>query len=168
MSEMIKIPIVGMSPLVPNKPCKVNKEQSIDEAEAYCYRVGDAYGMPARAFKVAMVSACECLRNPTAAEVKSFIWVEGIGDEGLVPFDYESKELHKYVIQDFRGNAVIRYQNHFLRWTAILRIWYATISREAVVALVDAAGKYGIGAWRPSLARGMAGAFGMWSIKSRK
>ena len=103
-------------------------------------------------------------------EAKQLLYVEGVGAQQLVRIDYASKDVHEDTPRNANGNADLRYRYYLMDWTAVLRIQYlpARIRRESVIALADAAGRGGIGDWRPSSRKSDTGTYGTWRVDDEK
>lgn len=184
---ILEVPIIGKTPLIPHKwsekakgmmpghpdrdKVKADKgtRDPAKEAESCQYKLGEQYAVPATAFKAAMIGACRFFEKPTMVEAKSLVYVEGSGADQLVEFDYKDKELHEDTPRNSNGSADLRYRYYFTNWSAVLRILYVPkiISRESIIALVDAAGRGGIGDWRPSAPKSMTGTYGTWRVDDR-
>ena len=184
---IIEIPIVGLTPVIPHRwsekakrmmpghpdgdAVKKTKEKRRpeEEAEACLYKLGEALALPATAFKAAIVGACRFFDRPSMVEAKQLLFVGGEGPEQLVPI-YGTKELHEDTPRNANGNADLRYRYYILDWTATLHVRYtpSRITRESVMALVDAAGRGGVGDWRPSAPKSYTGTFGTWRVDASK
>jgi len=185
----LEIPIKGKTPVIPHKwsekskrmmpghpdkPTeKVTKEKRkpIEEAEACLYKIGKTgIGLPATAFKAAIVDACRLFEKPSMVEAKQILFVEGEGPEQLVKIDFKKKELHEDTPRNANGSADLRYRYYLLDWSARIRVRYlpTIITRESILALVDAAGLGGIGDWRPSAPKSKTGTYGTWQIDESK
>jgi hypothetical protein len=181
----IEVPIVGLSPVIPHRwsekakammpghPSSAEKVQEKkgvrlpeEEAEACVYRLPDGRaGMPATAFKAAIVWACRFFSKPSMVEAKGIIFVEGEGEEQLVAL--EGKQvLREDTPRNSNGSADLRYRYSFIDWRASLRVRYVptSITAGSVVTLVDAAGRGGVGDWRPSAPKSATGTFGCWRV----
>jgi hypothetical protein len=102
-------------------------------------------------------------------EAKQLLFVEGEGPEQLVRISGK-KDLHEDMPRNANGNADLRYRYYVQDWAAVLRIRYtpSRITRESVIALVDAAGRGGVGDWRPSAPKSYTGTFGTWRVDQTK
>lgn len=181
--EVLEVSVVGISPVIPHKWSEKalrmmpghpdaesvkklkGKRNPTEEAEACLYKIGKSLAMPATAFKASIVGACRFFSKPTMVECKQLIYVEGEGTAQLVKITGE-KELHEDPTRNANGSADLRYRYYILGWTAKLRIRYIPrlISSESIVALVDAAGRGGIGDWRPSAPKSCTGTFGCFRV----
>ena len=183
--EVIEVPIVGKTPLIPHRwsekakgmmpghPAaeevrqKLGKRAPEAEAGDCLYRLqGGRVGMPAVAFKAAIVGACRYFEKPSMVEAKSIIHVAGEGPEILVPIDYDEMVLREDTPRNTGGGADLRYRYMLVGWRAVLSISYVTtsITAGAIVTLVDAAGRGGVGDWRPSSPKSATGLYGTWRI----
>lgn len=183
--ETIQVAIRGLSPLIPHRwsekvikmmPGHPDKglvplrgpRQPEEEAEACLYRLKDGgIGMPATAFKAAIVSACRFFDKPSMTEAKLLFYV--VGDEGIdgrpLVRVKGNKQLREDTPRNANGGADLRYRYQIWPWSANLRVTFisSSISKESVVALIDAAGRVGVGDWRPSSPKSHTGTLGMWT-----
>lgn len=137
-----------------------------EEAEGSLYRLDDGRpGMPATAFKAAMVGAARLFSGLTMVTLKSGIFVTGDGVDQLVPIEGELS-IREDMPRNANGNADLRYRYQVWPWMATLRVvWLPTLmSAESVANLVDAAGNGGIGDWRPSAPKSMTGTYGRFQV----
>lgn len=186
--ETFQIPIVGVTPLIMHKWSekalqmmrdkqsgkksrkKLDPKDPAEEAEAATYRLEDGSpGMPATAFKAAIVGAARLFDGLTLVETKQLIFVEGEGPDQLVKIDGE------YTIREDtprigQGTTDLRYRPCFPDWTAELRVSFlpSKIDPESVINLVDAAGLGGVGEWRPSAPKSLTGTFGRFQTDPDK
>lgn len=191
--EVLEVDIVGLTPLIPHKwsekarrmmpgyvdpatgevPDKMAKKGARsprEEAEACVYRLDDGRpGMPATAFKAAMVDACRFFDKPSMAEAKALFFVEGVGVDQLVAFE-GTPILREDMPRNANGGADLRYRYAFFPWKATLRVRYIPTStdEETVVALVDAAGRCGVGDWRPRSPKSSTGTFGTFRVQDEE
>lgn len=183
---IIEVAIRGLTPVIPHKwsekakrqlPGHPEKEKTKpvredknpeEEAEACLYYLDDKkrrIGMPATAFKAAMVGACRFFPKPTMTEAKQIFFIEGEGEDQLVEI-----KGHKVMKEDLArlptGSPDLRYRYYIFDWTAMIRIRFTphVISEESIINLLDAAGRSGIGDWRPSAPKSMTGTFGTWRV----
>lgn len=184
--QTYEIPILGISPLIMHswseKSLKMMREKQAgnrsrkklepkvpeEEAEAATYRLPDGRpGMPATAFKAAIVGASRLFDGLTLVETKQLLFVEGEGADQLVPIEGES-----YIREDTprvgMGTADLRYRPCFPDWSAQLRVTFVPqrIDVESILNLVNAAGLGGIGEWRPSAPKALTGTFGRFEVDS--
>lgn len=180
----IDVPIIGKTPLIPHRwsekskrmmpghpdKDKVKSEKGVrkpeEEAGACLYMLGQDYAMPATAFKAAIVGACRFFEKPTMVEAKQLFFVEGEGSEQLVRIECSSKELHEDTCRNSNGSADLRYRYYLTDWKAKLTIRFVPrlVSDESIIALVDAAGRGGVGDWRPSAPKSFTGTYGTWGV----
>jgi hypothetical protein len=185
--QELEIPIVGTAPVIPHKwseksirmmpghpekeKVKTKKEDRDPEteADACLYKLkGNRLAIPATAFKAAMVGACRFFEKPSMVEAKQMFFVVGEVDESgdqLVPITGE-KTLREDTPRNSNGNADLRYRYAIKNWTATLNVRFVPeiISPESIVSLVDAAGRGGVGDWRPSAPKSYTGTFGTWRV----
>jgi len=157
----------SMMPGHPDKPAvavKKGKRNPVEEAEGCTYRLPNGKpGMPATAFKAAMVDACRFFDKPSMKEAKIWFHVIGEGPDQLVEIKGK-QSLREDTPRNANGSADLRYRYAFSEWSATLKIRYmSNLTDEAsVAALVDAAGRCGVGDWRPSAPKSNTGTFGTW------
>jgi len=184
---IIVIPIVGLTPVIPHRWSekskrampghpkgkteaeKKGKRNPKREAEGCLYQLDGQLALPATAFKAAIVGACRFYVEPSMVEAKQLIFVEGAGPEQLVPIQ-GTKHLREDTPRNAGGNADLRYRYAIDGWSARLRIHYlaSRITRESIIHLVDAAGRGGVGDWRPSAPKSKTGTFGTWRVDETK
>lgn len=183
--RIVVLDIVGVSPLIPHnwsekarrmmrqaqsgldvKPAREPKVAR-DEAEASLYRLPDGRpGMPATAFKAAIVGAVRLFQGVTMVQAKSAVFVRGAGPDQLVAVEGEM-EMREDMPRNANGNVDLRYRYAFWPWSAALEVEYlpSMMGEASVVALVDAAGGGGVGDWRPSAPKSHTGTFGRFEVK---
>lgn len=179
----ISVPIRGVTPLIPHKWSEkakrmmpghpdadlVKKDKGArkpeEEAEGCLYKIGDSLAMPATAFKAAIIGACRFFEKPSMVEAKQLVFVAGEGPDQLVRISGE-KHLKDDLPRNANGNADLRYRYYIHDWRATLTIRFvpSRISSESIIALVDAAGRGGIGDWRPASPKSMTGTYGTWRV----
>lgn len=181
----LEFEITGLTPVIPHKwsekakmmmpghpdqdSLKTKKKGARDaeeEAESCLYRTEDGRpAMPATAFKAAIVGACRFFEKPSMTECKLLVFVEGQGPEQLVPIEGELV-LREDTPRNSNGGADLRYRYMVVGWSAKLRVRFipTSLSASAVAALVDAAGRGGVGDWRPSAPKSSTGTYGTWRL----
>jgi hypothetical protein len=180
------VKIVGTAPLIPHqwaeksirqmrekqfqteklKPRREAKNPE-EEAHAATYWCEDGRpGMPATAFKAAMVGACRLFESLPMVQAKVLFYVEAGDPGGLVPIDCERIKMREDLPRNANGSVDLRYRNQLEKWSATLTIRYVAsrISQASILALVDAAGTGGVGDWRPSAPKSATGFFGTWEL----
>jgi hypothetical protein len=184
--EAIEVPIIGDSPLIPHKwsekalrmmrdkqgaesATRVKHAPKVaeQEAEACLYRLPDGRpGMPATAFKAAMVGAARLFSGITMVQLKSAVFVQGAGQDQLVPIEGDAT-LREDTPRNANGVADLRYRYAFYPWSALLVVSFlpSMISSDSVITLVDAAGNGGVGDWRPSAPKSATGTFGRFHVR---
>lgn len=181
--SIIEIPIVGLTPVIPHRWSEKSKRMMPghpdgdtvkkakgkrnpkEEADACLYKLGESLALPATGFKAATVGACRFFDKPSMVEAKQLIFIEGAGPEQLVEITGK-KELREDTPRNANGNADLRYRYYIHGWTAVLRVRYtaARITKESVIALVDAGGRGGVGDWRPSAPKSYTGTYGTFRV----
>lgn len=184
--EEIEVQVIGLTPIIPHRwsekakalmPGHPNAEtgrmtkkgvrKPEEEAEACVYRLEDGRpGMPATAFKAAMVSACRFFERPSMVEAKLLLHIKGEGEEQLVAFEGDP-HLREDTPRNANGSADLRYRYSFYPWSArlVIRFTPSSISPASVIALVDAAGRVGVGDWRPGAPKSATGTFGTFRVR---
>lgn len=180
----VLIDIEGISPLIPHRWSEKSKRMMLEkqqgksarakhdakdpekEAHDACYWLEDGRpGMPATAFKSAMVNSVRFFRGLTMTVAKMAIFVEGEGPEVLVPIQGVGK-MREDTPRNATGVADLRYRTAFYPWSATLKIQVMSslVDPSSVPNLVEAAGLAGVGDWRPSAPKSTTGTFGMFRV----
>jgi hypothetical protein len=181
---MIELRIEGTTPVIPHKwaekalemmrqkqfgstarPARVPKNPE-EEARAATYWCADGRpGIPAVSFKAAMVGASRMFEGITMTSMKTLIFVEGEGLEQLVPIDGDI-EMWEATPRNSGGVVDLRYRNRIFPWSATLRVRFlpALLDAQSVVAVLDAAGRLGVGDWRPNSPKSHTGTYGQWRV----
>jgi hypothetical protein len=148
-----------------------------EEAEAAMYRLPDGSpGIPSTAFKGAMVAACRFFDGLPMTEGRLLIYVHGEGPQSLVRL-HGTEIIREDTPRNATGVVDLRYRTALIvepdaehpdakPWTAELTISYPhqLISANSIVALVDGAGRVGVGDWRPGSPKSNTGTFGTFRI----
>lgn len=179
-----EIEIVGLTPLIPHrfsqkakammlakqqgraKPKAQPKDPEQDAFDSAYWIEEGVQGIPSVAFKSAIADAARFFdRSVTIETLKRAVFVKGEGPEQLVRLDAEW-ELFEANVRLASGVADLAYRYKVWPWSATLTIEYiaSSITPEALVALVDAAGRNGVGDWRPSSPRSKTGVFGQFEV----
>lgn len=139
-----------------------NPEQ---EAHDSCYWLGEEGAMPAVCFKAAMVGACRFFDGLTMTLAKLLFYVEGEGPEQLIAIKGD-RQRREDTPRNSGGVPDLRYRYQFFPWSAQLRVHYlpSMIDPDSVIALLDAAGKGGVGDWRPSSPKSATGTYGQFRV----
>jgi hypothetical protein len=180
----ILVPIKGLTPLIPHRWSEkakgmmpghpdgdaLKKKKGIrkpqEEAEGCLYRLPDGrLGVPATAFKAAMISACRFYDKPSMTEAKLLFYVHGEGPEQLVEVQ-GNLQLREDTPRNSNGSADLRYRYMITEWSTTLKISFppSSISEGAVISIIDAAGRCGVCDWRPSAPKSFTGTFGTWRV----
>lgn len=191
VDNVVSVPIVGLTPLIPHrwseKSLKMMRDKQMsesgtlkpqrtpknpdEEAEASCYWLPDGTpGMPATAFKSAIVEAARYYQGVTITMLKRVIFVEGEGPDMLARIISSDKVLREDTPRNSGGTADLRYRFAFYPWSAILRVRFmpSVLPPTSVFNLVDAAGRGGVGDWRPGSPKSNTGIFGTFRIDDAK
>jgi hypothetical protein len=180
----VHIPIVGVTPVIPHKwsekslrmmresqsgnkaRAKHAPKVAEEEAEAATYRLADGRpGMPATAFKAAIVGACRLFKGITLVQAKQSFFVVGEGPDQLVPIEGDAT-LREDTPRNATGVADLRYRYAYWPWSATLPVAFlpSVVDLDSVIALVAAAGTGGVGDWRPSAPKSLTGTFGRFTV----
>jgi hypothetical protein len=180
----ITLRIEGITPLIPHswseKSLQLMREKQFgqtarpareaknpeEEAHAATYWLPDGRaGMPAVAYKAAMVGACRFFEGLSMVQAKALFFVQGEGPEQLVPIE-GTPEMFEATPRNQGGVVDLRYRNRFYPWAAtlVVRFLPSRIDSQSVVALLDAAGRLGVGDWRPASPKSMTGTYGQWRV----
>jgi hypothetical protein len=179
---------VGTTPLIPHRwsqkaiammqvkqsqpGVRAKREAKDPEQEAYdsCYWLKDEAGedvpaMPATAFKAAMVGACRFFEGLTMTAAKQIFYVVGEGPDQLVRISGDMT-MRTDTPRNATGVADLRYRNAFFPWSTTLTVRFlpGILTPDSVIALLDAAGRGGVGDWRPSAPRSATGTYGQWTV----
>lgn len=154
-----------------------------EEAEAAMYRLPaspedlEQYptgypAMPATAFKGAMVSACRFFEGLPMTQGRLLIFIQGEGPDQLIRL-HGTEAVREDLPRNATGVVDLRYRTQLLAGTTGVEDWRADITviypetlltTESVLALVDAAGRVGVGDWRPGSPKSNTGTYGMFKV----
>lgn len=183
--SLASIRIEGTAPLIQNKFSEKARQMMEDKQqgratireskvpeqlfEASMHRLpGDRYGVPATAFKAAIVDAARYFKGSklTMTALKQAIFVKGEGSDMLVELDTVAPKMRTDPVRNATGVADIRYRAEFDPWAATLEVVYISsmFDVSSLVALVDAAGMGGVGEWRPSSKESKSGMYGTFQV----
>lgn len=181
---VLEVPIRGTAPLIVNRWSEKAKQMMLDKQqtsartkkepknpealfEASRYRLSDGRdGIPAVAFKGAIVGAARLFDGITLVSLKTLVSVIGEGPDQLVPIDYGEVTMREDTPRNANGIADLRYRAQFWPWSATLHIrtLVGQFDTESLLALVDAAGVGGVGEWRPSAPKSATGTYGTFEV----
>lgn len=186
------VPVEGITPLMthkwsekaikemldkggPAKP-KRNRDQRdpTGDFEAARYLLGqprkDGYtdGVPAVAFKAAIVAAARAFDGVTMTALKQFVYVHGEPPEMLVAIQGKP-EMDVRPVRVGSGlnkTADIRSRPMYWPWRCDLTVEWPEhmFDVNSMVALVDAAGMGGICEWRPTSPQSLTGSLGQFQV----
>lgn len=179
--EVIKIRVVGTTPLIVNRFDEKAKQMMLDAQqgrknpkehkdpqacyERSLYRLPDGtYGFPATGFKAATVDAARYFQGVKMTELRQALLFHGEGPEQLVQIEGDPV-MREDTVRVGMGTADLRYRAMFEKWAATLTITYVPtlLDASSVVTLIDAGGTGGIGEWRPSKAK--TGSYGTYEVE---
>lgn len=188
--ETITVPIVGLTSMIPHQWAEKAKrlmrakqfgetqqkrqpKNMDEEAEAAMYRLPDGRpGMPATAFKAAMVAACRFFEGIPMTEGRLMIFIRGEGPDQLVPIR-GTEQIREDMPRNATGVVDLRYRTALLAgvtgtdpWRADIKVVFPPrlISMQSIIALLDASGRVGVGDWRPGSPKSNSGTFGTYRI----
>lgn len=146
------------------------KHDPVAEFQASPYTIRDEnaptfIGIPASAFKGAMMTAALRLPGAKKTEIAQLLWVEG----DLVPI-FGVPKLFMAVTRssDMARTPDVRTRALIEEWAAEIEITYATplLNQTSVLNLLTAAGRFcGVGDWRPEKGKGTFGQFVITNIE---
>lgn len=183
--SIVEVPIIGVTPLIMHNWSAKSKRQMLDaqqtstrkkkeprdpqaDYEAAFYRLPDNEpGMPSVAFKAAIAEAARFYDGVTMQGMKTAVFVHGVGPDQLVPIVGEV-HMREDTPRNANGVADLRYRPMFWPWQATLVVEYlpTLLSADSVFNLVDAAGRCGVGDWRPSSPKSKSGTYGQWKVEA--
>ncbi len=149
---------------------KKEPEDPQAEYESAFYRLPDGRpGIPATAFKAAIVGAARNFDALTMTMLKQSLFVEGEGPEQLVPIEGGEPEFWESPVRLSTGVADLRYRPRWQTWSCTLTVRFNAklLSSEGVVNLIDAGGWGGVGEWRPSAPKSVTGSYGRFHVVNR-
>lgn len=187
VDKEVEVTIKGLTPYIPHQWSEKSKKmmpghpegdtvktkkglrKPEEEAESCVYRLPDGRaGIPATAIKAAMVAACRFFDKPSMVEAKTILFVQGEGDGPyqLVPIQGD-EVLREDTARNANGGADLRYRYEIRNWSATVTVRFipSSISEGSVIALLDAAGRVGVGDWRPSAPKSSTGIFGTFRVE---
>ena len=189
--KTVKVPIVGVSPLIVSRFDEKSKQQ-IDEIgkadtglkqggkkknisdpkdqyerSLYYFADGKTCGFPAVAFKAAMVTgAYRAYGKPQTISQFSFHVIADDPATGLVKINGEHVMREDMVrVGTINKVASPRYRACFPSWSAVLTIQFLadSFTESDIANIVNAAGfGCGVGEWRPEKAK--SGSFGLFRV----
>lgn len=182
------IPVEGVTPLIvqrwseKSRNMMLERQQTAGRAkkdardpeadfEAAKYKLTDGTeGVPATAFKAAIVHAARLFDGITQVGLKQMLLVLGDGtdDRGdqLVRINYDTCQMREDTPRNASGVADLRYRPQYSGWSASIRIQVLAgqIDEPSLFNLVDAAGAGGIGEWRPTSPKSATGSYGTFQV----
>lgn len=182
----ITVGIRGVSPLIMHawsakaKQMMLDKQMGIPVPKKQAKSPEDDYngaryisaqgwdGVPATAFKAAMVGACRLVDNLNMTLAKRLFFVEADDAASNLVRIYGEPEMRQDMVRLETGVADIRFRPEYNPWRAAVTIRFLNgiIKPSAVVNLMALAGMAeGVGEWRPSAPKSATGTYGMWEIE---
>jgi hypothetical protein len=187
--EVLEVEVVGITPYIAGKwsekakgmmrdsqaaggkSVRPKREPKIpkEEAESRTWRLPDGTpGIPAVAFKGAMVEGCRLYEGISMTEARRILFVQGEGPEQLVRISYDEQILREDAARNATGVADLRYRHSFWKWSAVLTVRFpkGVIDADSVIALLDAGGRSGVGEWRPGSPKSNTGTYGQFRVRT--
>lgn len=156
-----------------NKKSREPRDFDDDYRQALHVSEGGWYGIPATAFKAAMVSACRLVGVPmTRAKILFKVEADGIDRETgdpLVRITEGEPERHIGNVRNANGSADLRVRGIWREWQAIVRISFdaGAIGSEDILALLYRAGaQVGVGEGRPDSKKSCGMGMGTFHVEA--
>lgn len=149
---------------------KAKKEPKDPQAEfeAAKYLLPDGTpGIPAVAFKCAIVDAARLVGDAKMTHIRPAVYVQGHGPDMLVPINVSDEAiLREDMVRVGMGTSDLRYRPMYEQWTATLTIHLLqhVITVDQLFGLIDGAGYNGVGEWRPEK-NGVYGTFDLVDLR---
>lgn len=129
-------------------------------------------GVPAVAFKAAMVGACRLVEGVPMTLAKRLMFVDGtLLEDGsmssLVKIEAPEPKMRTDTVRLDNGSADMRYRPEYWPWSAELTIRFnaGILSPEMLLNLLELAGSFeGICEWRPGSPQSATGTYGTFSV----
>lgn len=125
-------------------------------------------GIPATAFKAAMVGACRQVDSLNMTQAKRLFFIEADDKaSGLVRI-YGEPEMRQDMVRLETGVADIRFRPQYWPWRCAVTVRFLSsiIKHEQVLNLIMLAGlTEGVGEWRPSAPKSATGTYGLWEVE---
>lgn len=186
-----EVPIVGTAPLITQRWSEKARRMLLESQQsstrkkreaknpdelfnAARYRLPDGRdGVPATAFKAAIVHAARLFDGVTQVALRQSILV--LGDDrdtrgdALVAVEYGNLTMREDTPRNATGVPDLRYRPQYWPWSAIIRV--QTIEGQikdevSVLRLVNAAGLGGVGEWRPTSPKSATGTYGTFEVNA--
>ena len=178
-----EIEVVGVTPLIVHRFSEKAKTAIVDKNMGKTAKVREAKdpvqeyhdsryildderdGFPAVGFKAAIVGSARLFPSVTMTSLKQIVSVRGEGSTQLVPIDGE-RDMREDYVRFGQGSTDVRFRAQYWPWRATLHVETieGQLTRETVVALVDAGGHGGVGEWRPSAPKSHTGDYGRFEV----
>lgn len=184
------VPIRGVTPVIPHKwsekalrmmreaqsgskvKPKHDPKVPLDEAEGACYYMDDGFtpGIPATAFKAALVGASRLFQGLTLVAAKQAFIITGQGLDQLIEVEDYERSIREDTPRNSNGSPDLRYRYQYWPWSVTVPVTYlkSQVDLPSVLALLNAAGLGGVGDWRPSAPKSLTGTFGRFEIDNSK
>lgn len=169
-ARKIAITITSISPMIQHRWAEKAKRQMREkqagkktktreirdpeaEVEAATYVTKDGeYGIPAMAFKSALITAAHKDVGIEKTLVRKSFFIPCSDPNGVIPIKSEPPAAREDMVRVGAGSADLRYRPEFAQWTAEILAEYDAemLTVDDIVNLVNRAGfGVGIGEWRP-------------------
>jgi hypothetical protein len=119
-----------------------------------------------------MVAACRFFSGLPMTEGRLMLFIKGEGPNQLVPIT-GTEQVREDMPRNANGVVDLRYRTALLAgvegiepWRADITVVYppSLIAVQSIVALLDGAGRVGVGDWRPGSPKSNTGTFGTFRI----
>lgn len=139
------------------------RDPESEAIEATYFTDNGAYGIPAMAFKSALISAAHKDIGIEKTLLRKALFIKCDDSNGVLPMQCSEPVVREDCVRVGAGSADLRYRPEFREWSVAIPITFDSelLRVEDVINLVDRAGfGCGIGEWRPE--RG--GEFGRFKV----
>lgn len=137
------------------------------EFEAAKYLMPDGTpGIPAVAFKAAIVDAARLVGDAKMTHIRPSVYVQGHGPDMLIPIAASEAVMREDMVRISMGTSDLRYRPMYEEWSATLTIHLLehVITIDQLYGLIDGAGYNGVGEWRPEK-NGVYGTFDLVELR---
>lgn len=182
----IQVGIVGTSPLIVHAWSEkatrmmLNKQMGLPTPKKEPKSPEDDYngaryissqgwdGVPATAFKAAMVGACRLVEGLPMTMARRLFFVEADDRELNLVRIFAEPQMRQDMVRLESGVADVRHRPMYYPWraTVTVRFLSGVIKPAQVVNLLMLAGlTEGVGEWRPSAPKSSTGTYGLWEVE---
>lgn len=191
--KLMKVPIIGTTSLIVHSWSQKAIQMILDKQQKKPQKAKDAKnpdndynesryisddnwdGVPAAAFKAAIVGACRQVDglSMTLAKRLAFIQPDGFSTKQNIELTriQGKPRMRRDMVRVASGTADVRFRAEFQQWSAELLVEFnaQVIGPEQLLNLIAIAGySEGIGEWRPSAPESATGTHGRWRVDFKK